>query len=295
MTAPGIAQNMETIRYKDEIFKQVEIQKNISYVEGKRPGVKAKHHLFDWYQPKGDSVAARPLIIWMHGGGFKLGSKHAKGIRLWSKMFAKRGYVCAGLNYRLSKNNPLFNFTELKRSCYNAVEDVKEAVAFFKKNHARYGIDTSRIILAGNSAGGMIALQAVYSSSAGLAASAQMTNTDLPVTYNTANIAAIINFWGALFNINWLNNARVPIVSAHGSNDRLIRMGHKDSSLYGSADIHAMADQLKIPNRLKIFEGYSHELQKHFNPLFADISTEHRWEEAGTFAAAFLFEQLFRQ
>lgn len=292
-TVLSFAQTMNPTRYKDEIFSQVSIQKNISYVEGKRPGVKSKYHLFDIYEPKEDSAATRPLIIWLHGGGFKLGSKHAKGIRLWSKMFAQRGYVCVGLNYRLSKNNPLFNFTELKRSCYNAVQDVKEAVDFFKKNHAAYRIDTNRIILAGNSAGGMIALQAVYSNSAELAASAQLTDAQLPVAYNTANIAAVINFWGGLFNINWLNNAKVPLVSAHGSNDRLIRITHKDTSLYGSGDIHEMADRLQIPNRLKIFEGYSHELQKHFNPLFSDISTEHRWQAAGIFAAGFLYEQLF--
>ncbi len=295
ITAVSIAQTMDPIKYKDEVFQGVTIQKNISYVEGKQPGVKKKHHLFDLYEAKEDSSLTRPLIIWMHGGGFKLGSKHAKGIRIWSRSFAKRGYVSVGLNYRLSKSNPLFNFTELKRSCYDGVQDVKEAIAFFKKNHAQFRIDTNRIILAGNSAGGMIALHAAYTNEAELAASAQMTQTGLSTVYNPAKIAAVVNFWGGLFNINWLTNTRVPIASVHGSNDRLIRIGHKDTSLYGSADIHEMADKLKIPNELKIFEGYSHELQKHFNPLFHDTSTETRWLEAGQFAADFLYRELFKR
>jgi len=285
---------MDLTRYKDEIFKSVSTQKNISYVEEKRAGIKKKHHLFDLYEPKDDTAQNRPLIIWMHGGGFKLGSKHAKGIRIWSRSFAKRGYVSAGLNYRLSKHNPLFNFTELKRSCYDAVQDVNEAIAFFKKNHAQYRIDTNRIILAGNSAGGMIALHAAYTSNAELAASAQITETGLSTVYNPSKVAAVVNFWGGLFNINWLNNSYVPIVSVHGSNDRLIRISHKDTSLYGSADIHEMADKLKIPNALKIFDGYSHELQKHFNPIFHDSSTEQRWLDAGQFAADFLYSKLLK-
>src|ERR1700761_3535569 len=100
----------------------------------------------------------------MHGGGFKFGSKEAKGIQLWCKTFARRGYVCAAINYSLSKKYPIFNFDEMKRSCYYAVQDAKSAMVYFKKHYKEYNIDPDKIILAGNSAGGMIALQAAYSS-----------------------------------------------------------------------------------------------------------------------------------
>jgi acetyl esterase/lipase len=235
------------------------------------------------------------LIIWLHGGGFKFGSKNAKGIQLWSEEFAKRGYVCAALNYRLSKKNPLFNFTELKRSCYDAVQSVAEAIAFFKQNRERYHIDTTRIILAGNSAGGMVALQSVYSSQSELAAIAQMPGSaTLPNVHNPSNIAAVINFWGGLFKIEWLENARVPVFSAYGTRDKIVPYNAKDTSLYGSVAIHEKADRLHIPNALKVYEGYSHELQKHFNPVLPPgAGTKERWRDAAQAAADFLYPVLF--
>lgn len=258
--------------------------------------MKERNNLFDLYEPSHDSTQKRPLIIWLHGGGFNFGSKNARGIKLWSKTFAKRGYICVALNYRLSNKLPIFSFLELKRSCYNAVLDVTDAVAYFKNNQAKYRIDTSRIILAGNSAGAMIALQAVYSSTKELAGSAQLPDTNNYLTeHNSMKIAAVINFWGGLFSIDWLRNAKVPVVSVHGSEDKVVVLDHKDTSFFGSLAIHKKADSLQIPNRLKIYPGYSHELQKHFNPLFeADKATQNRWLEAGEFAADFLYVQLFK-
>lgn len=291
----SFGQNGSGIKYKDAVFTEAIIQRNISYFPAKHPGIKEKHYLFDLYEPSADTSQKRPLIIWLHGGGFKLGSKNARGIQLWSETFAKRGYVCAGLNYRLSKKNPLFNFTELKRSCFDAVQDVEEAIAWFKKNASQFRIDTNRIILAGNSAGGMIALQAVYSSRAELAHLAQLPGDDFSADHNPARIAAVINFWGGLFKIDWLQNSRVPVFNVSGDKDRIVPPDHKDTSLYGSIAIHNKATTLHIPSGIKIFDGYSHELQKNFNPLFAaGAATKQRWLEAGQLAADFLFEQLLK-
>ncbi len=288
------AQEPLPTKYKNTVFAETTIWKNLSYATGEHPGIKDKFYQFDLYEPQSDTSTSRPLIIWLHGGGFTFGSKNARGIKLWSETFANRGYVCAALNYPLSSKKTLFNFIELKRACYSAVQDVEEAVAYFKKNHTLYRIDTNRIILAGNSAGAMIALQAAYSSHAELAASAQITGVGLLSNkHNPAGIAAVINFWGGLFNIDWLQNARVPIFSAYGTNDKVVTPGNKDTSLYGSAAIHTKATQLYIPNAVKVYEGYSHELQKHFNPILApSAATKRRWLNAGQAAADFLLTQL---
>jgi dipeptidyl aminopeptidase/acylaminoacyl peptidase len=89
-----------------------------------------------------------------------------------------------------------------------------------------------------------------------------------------------------------LQHAKVPVVCVHGSKDRVVPYDHK-GPLYGSLAIQQRADSLHIPNRLKTYEGYGHELQKHFNPIFAGRKTKQRWLEAGQFAADFLYEQLF--
>lgn len=288
------AQTSKCFRYKDIIFSDVQTDKNLSY-NPKSSEKDKKAYLFDLYQPKNDAEKSRPLIIWMHGGGFKFGSKSAKGIQLWSNTFALRGYVCAAINYRLSKHNPLFHFDELLKSSYYAVQDAKRAVLYFKEHAEEYNIDPNKIILAGNSAGGIIALQAAYSSNADLAKLAKLPDTvEGAKTREIFKVAGVINLWGAIFDTAWLKNARVPIVNVLGSKDSVVPSTHKSAPLHGGIDIHAEAEALHIPNRLKVFDGYSHELQKHFNPFFSGgKATRERWLEAGQFAADFLYEQLF--
>lgn len=290
------AQTDKPVKYKDFVFTAINKTKDLSYQPGDPAEVK-KAHLFDLYQPAGDKTTGRPMIIWMHGGGFKFGAKDAKGIQLWSETFAKRGYVCAAINYTLSKHNPLFHFDELLKSTYFAVQDARAAVEYFKKHYKEYNIDPDKIILGGNSAGGMIALQAAYVSNAELAKLAALPDTVAGSKITTIpKVAGVINYWGAIFDLNWLKNARVPIVSAHGSNDGLVPITHKDAPLYGSLSVHEKADALKIPNDLKIFEGYSHELQKHFNPIFGvSGETKDRWLQAGQFTANFLYNNVIKK
>ena len=289
------AQSQKLIRYKDLVFANVTIQQNLTYSSGISAGTKRKFFRFDLYQAAEDSLAARPLIIWMHGGGFKFGSKKAKGIRMWSRKFSQRGYVCAAINYRLSKKNPLRNFNALVKGCYDAVQDVAQAIEFFKKNATAFRIDTNRIILAGNSAGAIIGLQTVYSNSVDLLALVNdVDSTHNSRVYNPYSIAAIINFWGALFDTAGLQHARVPIVSVHGRKDRIVPYNHNGSALYGSFIIHQKADSLNIPNSLKTYDRYGHELQKHFIPILRSGATKRRWMQAGTFAADFIYTELFK-
>lgn len=203
------------VKCKDFVFEKVQVQKDLQYATG--PG-NTRYSRFDFYEAAGDSSAGRPLIIWLHGGGFKFGNKKSGGLPLWSKTFARRGYVCASINYRLSKRHPLKNFADLVQGCADAVEDVHKAIRFFKQHCSQFRIDTNRIIVGGNSAGGMIALQAVYSSAAELAQLAHMGDSTSAAAHrhNPEHIAAVINYWGAIFDLQWLQNARVPIVSVHG-------------------------------------------------------------------------------
>jgi acetyl esterase/lipase len=228
----------------------------------------------------------------MHGGGFKFGSKKAKGIRIWSSDFARRGYVCAAVNYRLSKKNPLKNFNALVQGCFDAVQDISIAIEFMKRNATQYRIDTTRIILAGNSAGAIIALHAAYTDNSQLAS--LINNADSAIhteSRNRSNISAVVNFWGALFDSSWLRNAKVPIVSVHGRKDRIVPYIQSES-LFGSFLIHQKADSLKIPNRLKTYDRYGHELQKHFIPILRSRATKRRWREAGQFAADFILAEV---
>jgi acetyl esterase/lipase len=332
------AGQVRALQYRDTVFSGVIVVPNLAYRSPLPAGKAGKGYHFDLYMPDATSASAvvaatpairpgnlqvsgrgtsgpagRPLIIWMHGGGFRFGSRKAAGARFWCTSFARRGYLCASIDYRMTVKKTLTSFPALVKGCSIAVEDAREAVAYFKAHYKTWNIDTNRIILGGNSAGGIIALQAAYSTPAELSKlagdTARPTAGNAPLTGSgnevsmahsgteasdtpPGGVAAVINFWGALFETSWLNNARVPIVSVHGGNDHIVSAGRKGEHFFGSLSIHEKADSLSIPNQLKIYNGYSHELQKHFNPFFTARAAKRRWQEAGQFAADFLYGEV---
>jgi alpha-beta hydrolase superfamily lysophospholipase len=286
------AQHTESLRYQAPVFEKVLRTKNGTYQSSTENRIAGKAGLFDFYEAKGDSAALRPLIIWMHGGGFKLGKKTARGIPGWCRQFAQKGYACAAINYRKSKKKPFSKFPDLVEGCYSAVLDLQQAVHYFKQHSSELKIDSSRIFLAGNSAGAMVALQAAFSSSNQLSAlfdSATQGGTDSGVFI--PGVAGVIAFWGCVFDTAWLRQAKVPVVMVHGKEDRVVAYAKAETPMYGSYLIAQKATALQIPNRLKTYEHYRHELQKRFFPFLAFPAVHKRWHEAGEFAADFLYTE----
>ncbi|MBX3009195.1 MAG: alpha/beta hydrolase [Melioribacteraceae bacterium] len=98
----------------------------------------------DIYSPK-NVCAPIPLIIIIHGGGWRSGSKEME--RPLAKNLTQHGLCTATVEYRLSP--------EAKYPA--GVVDLKKAIKWIKKNSTGYGIDSSKIILLGGSAGGTLA------------------------------------------------------------------------------------------------------------------------------------------
>lgn len=82
-----------------------------------------------------------PLVIWIHGGGWRGGSKANPGRAL---QLLERGYAVASVEYRLS-GEAIFPA---------AIEDCKAAVSFLRLNAAKYDLDPDRFGVWGSSAGG---------------------------------------------------------------------------------------------------------------------------------------------
>ncbi len=104
----------------------------------------------DLYVPA--SGAARPAVVWIHGGGWAGGSPRAAlgpypDWRVVLASLAARGYVVVGATYRFSG--------EAKFPA--AIEDIKASVRWLRTNAAAIGVDPNRIGVWGESAGGQLA------------------------------------------------------------------------------------------------------------------------------------------
>lgn len=101
----------------------------------------------DVYAPRNAASQPRPLVIYVHGGGFISGDKNSSTVRAYMNELVGRGFVGASVNYRLA---PTFQFPAM-------LEDVKCAVRYFRANSSAYKIDPNRIGIMGSSAGGELA------------------------------------------------------------------------------------------------------------------------------------------
>jgi dienelactone hydrolase len=106
-----------------------------------------------WVPPNNGS--ARPLVVWVHGGGFRTGGKEARAEEALG--YARAGYAAASVNYRLTPDNET-NAATRTLAIQQATDDVMNAIRYLKANAARYRIDPTRIAIMGTSAGGAIAL-----------------------------------------------------------------------------------------------------------------------------------------
>ncbi len=164
MQLNALAQNNTQIentalkRYKIDIFTNIDSLIDIPYGEAiNLKGENEKLLLNIFMPPVSDTIKKRPLVIFIHGGGFRNNNKSSSisnklGIRL-----GKKGFVVASIDYRLgiAKTNTNKDYHE---AMYRAQQDARAAVRFFRKNALKYGIDENQIFLAGSSAGSMTAL-----------------------------------------------------------------------------------------------------------------------------------------
>lgn len=62
-------------RYANDIFDNVTVTPNIVYGQNTSWTGSNTTLFLDFYEPQGDNLEARPLLIWVHGGSFLGGSE----------------------------------------------------------------------------------------------------------------------------------------------------------------------------------------------------------------------------
>jgi acetyl esterase len=119
-----------------QAHRELQIVRDLPYLPDEGPD-----HTLDVWRPR-DRFGPLPVVLYVHGGGFRILSKDTHWVM--AQAFAREGYLVFNINYRLAPRHPY----------PAAIEDACAALAFVVEHAKEYGGDPSRLVLAGESAGG---------------------------------------------------------------------------------------------------------------------------------------------
>ncbi len=232
----------------------------------------------DIYQPTGDTMAHRPLIILAHGGSFISGTRNDDStVVQLCRNFARRGYVTASIDYRLG--NIVSMVTDSSYAIdvvIKAIGDGKAAVRYFRQDaygSNTYKIDTNHIYYGGNSAGAVLYMHSAYLTdtmesasyiNAALAANGGMEGNSGNAGY-LSSAKAVINLAGALNTASFINSTDIPAVNAQGDNDNTVPYncayplsGTVHVNLCGMGTLESRFASQGVYHMTKIFPGDAH-------------------------------------
>jgi len=272
-------------RYKDLIFTNVDSLLNIKYGRAINYKNESEDLYLDIITPSiKDTITKRPLLIFIHGGGFKNNSKTGSFSSLLCSSFAKRGYVTATIDYRLGieKGGSIKDYHE---ALFRAQQDGKAAIRFFRRYAEKYGIDTAQIFLTGSSAGSKTALAIAY-----------MDENEIPRDVDqsklgslegesgnegySSKIKGVINNWGAMVDYKWIQKGDVPLFNVAGTMDKTVPF---DSSFdyhsfkYGPYILYQRCLSLGVPTGWKPFYGAGHTLDNKKNLQDSAVNASAEW------------------
>jgi hypothetical protein len=262
----GVVAQAQT-RFVDPVFTNVIKTSNIEYdtnrsinllfglVPGQQPIITASLKC-DIYQPDGDTLATRPVILLASTGSYlpaiinkqPTGNKDDSSIVELAMHMAKRGYVVVAFNYRLGWNPQTtvqaVATEQLIKATFRALQDTRNCVRFLKQNATTYKLDMNKVIMGGQGTGGYIALAiAAVDKQEDIDQNLKFLRSDLSPMVNvdtmgnwrgvggspffnygadTAvkdDIHMVFNYGGAMGDTAWMDNATLPIVGLHCAKD----------------------------------------------------------------------------
>lgn len=266
------------VRYAEPVFDEVITTEAIAYSSAIKEGATTPTTLFlDFYEPAGDPLPERPLVITVFGGAFVAGSRDYVDMKAYCTRLAKHGYVAASIDYRLLSFMQL-SHTALIRDAYMAAQDVSSAVRFFKANKEHYRIDTDKVFLLGNSAGSIAILSMLFMDESERPAETfedpdlgSMHSSGYSIYANfSPSVAGAIPHWGGVMDLGVISDEEyVPLCMIHGTDDTTVPYdsGYCYNGLlpnvmpymYGSHAIAGRLDELGLADyEFHPFEGEEH-------------------------------------
>jgi hypothetical protein len=261
-------------RYYQDVFLTYDLTSDVTYGEALNVSGELQSLELDIYQPEGDTLSQRPLLILAHGGSFIFGSKTGLDVVALCNKFVKLGYVVASIEYRLGFGG-IPNVSSATQAVYRGTSDMKAAIRFFRKNFSEgntYRIHPDYIFTGGVSAGAFTALHAAY-----IDQESEIPAEVDPIEFGgvegnsgnpgfPSNTRAVVNLCGAIGDTSWINAGDVPNISMHGTLDATVPYGTDLISVFGiglltvdgSASIAQRMSNLGIEHEFISWQGADH-------------------------------------
>ena len=187
--------------------------------------------LCDIWQPSDGIERSGLVFIYFHGSGWYLLDKDY-GTRPLFRQLAAQGHVIMDVAYRLCPEVDI----------YGMVGDIKRAVDWMKSNAGKYSVNPGRIVLAGGSAGGHLALLAAYAPDNPRLTPAELHGRDL-------SVHAVVSYYGP---------TDLRACYQHTRQERLVNLPKVEIGLPGAA---TMKKDMTQAGRLDLLlGGHLHEV-----------------------------------
>lgn len=131
----------------------VRVRTNVKY------GTQYPNSFFDIWYPSADDRARRPTVIYLHGGGWFMGSKdwgdpltgggRSAALSEPIEIMAKQGFNIVNLDYALA---PAYRYPV-------PLLQLNEAIRFLRDHAGELGVDMTRVVIMGGSAGAQLTAQ----------------------------------------------------------------------------------------------------------------------------------------
>jgi acetyl esterase/lipase len=168
LASVAVAQRPANLREK------INIQTDIEYAKAGDISL-----ALDFYKAKDAPAGPRPLVVWIHGGGWQNGNK-SSGLGRLASYVASGDYVGASVGYRLTDKGPW----------PAQIHDCKAAIRYLRANADKLGVQPDKIGLWGSSAGGHLV------SMLGTSGDVKEVEGDLGTTGTSSRVSCVVDYCG---------------------------------------------------------------------------------------------------
>ncbi|MFT5356524.1 MAG: acetyl esterase/lipase [Polyangiales bacterium] len=204
--------------------------------------------LCDIYLP--DSGESHPSVVVIHGGGFVIGHRKMKPVRLVATRLVEAGFAVCAVDYRL-----LFRGGGIKEQ----LDDVELAANYWRSHCIEHGCDPEQVSLAGFSAGAALAmlhagraarpyhkLVSIYGPSDFSRVEGRQANLLMRMVMGTSDRGVWLEY-----SPHTLINTPTPMLLIHGEADRMVPVSH-------AHELHRIRTEAGLPTQIEIVEGMRH-------------------------------------